>query len=65
MLSRREIEVAQLIGEGMSNKEIAFQLKLSEFTVKEYLVRIYKKLGFGARGSPRVNLALWVRMYKF
>lgn len=56
-LSRREYEVAKLVAEGLSNREISAQLKLSQHTVKNYLFNIYGKLGM----SSRVDLVLHVR----
>ena len=43
-LSSRETQVVALIRQAKTNKEIAYELCLSEGTVKEYLNRIYKKL---------------------
>ena len=43
-LSRREIELVDLVCQGRLNKEIAYQLELSEGTIKEYLYRLYRKL---------------------
>jgi two-component system nitrate/nitrite response regulator NarL len=56
-LSRREREVAKLVAEGLSNREISAQLKLSQHTIKNYLFHIYGKLGM----SSRVDLVLHVR----
>ena len=50
----RQRQVCELIAEGKSNKDIAFQLHLSEGTVKEYLNRIYRKLNI----SNRTELAI-------
>jgi LuxR family maltose regulon positive regulatory protein len=44
-LSDRELEVLQLIAEGISRQEIAFQLVLSLNTVKTHARNIYSKLG--------------------
>ena len=44
-LTRREREVALLVGAGMSNKEIARQLGLSDGTVKLYVHSILRKTG--------------------
>ena len=43
-LSAREREIATLVGEGLSNKQIARQLNLSEGTVKNYLTEIFRLL---------------------
>jgi len=39
----------------MLNKEIAYELRLTEGTIKEYLNRIYRKLGL----TNRTELAIW------
>ena len=44
-LSARELEVAALIAEGMSNKEISTVLEISEPTVKKHVGRVLEKLG--------------------
>ena len=55
-LTPRERHVAALISQAMSNKEIAWELHLSEGTVKEYLSVMFKKLGV----QNRTELALWM-----
>jgi DNA-binding NarL/FixJ family response regulator len=55
LLTKREEEVVQLLAEGLQNREIARELKLSEHTIKNYLFRIFDKLGV----SSRVELALF------
>jgi DNA-binding NarL/FixJ family response regulator len=49
ILSRREEEVLHLLSEGMSNRELAVTLGLSEHTVKNHLFRIFDKLGVSNR----------------
>ncbi len=49
ILSKRELEVAECAAQGQSNKQIADQLHLSEHTVKNYLFRIFDKLGVSNR----------------
>jgi DNA-binding NarL/FixJ family response regulator len=44
-LTNRELEVLQLIAQGLANKQIALQLDISEHTVKFHLSSIYAKLG--------------------
>lgn len=56
-LSKRELEVAELVAEGLSNRQISQQLGLSEHTIKNYLFHIFEKLGM----SSRVELVLYAR----
>lgn len=53
-LSRREKEVATLVAQGLSNKEIARKLSITERTVKVHLNHIFKKLNV----KGRMELAL-------
>jgi two-component system nitrate/nitrite response regulator NarL len=48
-LSKREIEVAELAAQGLTNKQIAAHLALSEHTVKNYLFRVFEKLKISNR----------------
>lgn len=54
-LSFREKQVVELIRQAKLNKEIAWELKLTTGTVKEYVNRIFKKVGV----TNRVALAVW------
>ena len=54
-LTPREESVVRLVVQGMTNREIAEALHLSEHTIKNYLFRIFDKLGV----SNRVELALY------
>jgi DNA-binding NarL/FixJ family response regulator len=54
LLTPREQAVVQLVADGLSNREIATQLKLSQHTVKNYLFRVFDKIGV----SSRVELVL-------
>jgi DNA-binding NarL/FixJ family response regulator len=53
-MTKREGDVVRLAIEGLSNREIAAQLGLTEHTVKNYLFRVFDKLGV----SNRVELVL-------
>jgi DNA-binding NarL/FixJ family response regulator len=55
LLTQRERQIVQLVAEGMKNKEVAAALKVSEHTVRNYLFRIFEKLGI----SSRVELVLY------
>src|SRR4029077_6843259 len=48
-LSPRELQVAESAAQGQSNKQIANRLGLSEHTIKNYLIRIFEKLGVSNR----------------
>jgi DNA-binding NarL/FixJ family response regulator len=54
-LSKREQEVVRGVADGLSNREIAKNLGLTEHTVKNYLFRIFDKLGV----SSRVEVVLY------
>jgi DNA-binding NarL/FixJ family response regulator len=56
LLTRREEEVVCLVAEGLKNREIAEQLKVKEHSVRNYIYRIFEKLGV----SSRVELILQV-----
>ena len=51
VLSRRESEVASLIADGLSNKQIARRLFISLATVKDHVHRILAKTGLSNRAS--------------
>ena len=55
LLTPREEQVVALVAEGLSNRQIAIELKLSEHTIKKYLFRVFEKLGI----SSRVELVLY------
>jgi DNA-binding NarL/FixJ family response regulator len=56
-LTRRELEVLQLIADGLSNKEIATRLCLSTETVKSHVCALFSKLGANSRAHA-VAIAL-------
>jgi DNA-binding NarL/FixJ family response regulator len=55
-LSTLEMEIVRLTASGLSNCEVGQRLSLSESTVKNYLVRVYEKLGV----STRIELILYI-----
>jgi DNA-binding NarL/FixJ family response regulator len=55
LLSRREQEVVRWMADGLSNREIAREMRLSENTVKNYVYRIFNKLGV----SNRVEVVMY------
>lgn len=55
LLTPREEQVVALVADGLSNREVARELGLSEHTVKKYLFHIFDKLGI----SSRVELTLY------
>ncbi|MFF5503696.1 response regulator [Streptomyces roseolus] len=48
-LTKRELEVLQLVGDGLSNQQISKVLFLSQATVKSHLVHVFAKLGVDSR----------------
>ncbi len=57
LLTHRELEVAQIVVSGASNKEIAAKLGIAERTVKSHVGAIFEKLGV----RDRLQLALLLR----
>ena len=49
VLTRRELEIVRWVGQGMTNKEIARKLTISDTTVKTHLHRIFNKLNIKRR----------------
>ena len=49
LLSERELQVVRCLAEGLTNREIAERLKLSQHTVKNHLFRVFDKLGVSSR----------------
>lgn len=56
-LTEREVEVLRLVAEGLSNKEIAGQLQVTERTVGFHIGNILQKLGV----ASRVEAAVWAK----
>jgi DNA-binding NarL/FixJ family response regulator len=55
LLSKREEGVVRLVAEGLTNREVSEHLGLSEHTIRNYLFKIFDKLGV----STRVELVLY------
>jgi DNA-binding NarL/FixJ family response regulator len=49
LLSKRELEVVRSLAGGLTNREIAERLGLSQHTIKNYLFRVFDKLGVSSR----------------
>jgi DNA-binding NarL/FixJ family response regulator len=60
LLTKREEGVVHLVAGGLTNRAISHQLNLSEHTVRNYLFRIFNKLGT----STRLELAVYVNNQK-
>lgn len=63
-LSPREMEILQFVTHGLSNKEIALKLRISQQTVKNHMTSILKKLNVEDRTQAAVNALRrgWVRL---
>ncbi len=59
-LSGREEQILQWVALGKTNTEIGDVLKISEFTVKNHLQRIFKKMGAGNRAQAVGLFKTWV-----
>ena len=58
-LTPREREVLQLLGRGLSNKQIAWRLGINEKTVKAHLSSVFDRLGV----DDRTQAALWAQRH--
>lgn len=56
----REWQIIDRVRRALPNKEIAFELHLSEGTIKEYMNRIFRKLDM----SSRTELAVWAATHQ-
>jgi DNA-binding NarL/FixJ family response regulator len=50
-MTRRELEILRLLAGGLANKQIAFQLKISDKTVRNHISNFYRKLGVADRSQ--------------
>jgi two-component system nitrate/nitrite response regulator NarL len=62
ILSKRQQDVVRCVAEGLSNREIAGRLHLTPHTVKNYLVRIFDKLGVSSRVELVLYALTWTRL---
>jgi len=60
-LTRREIGMLTLLSAGLTNKEIASQMKISESTVEFHLTNLYRKLNV----RSRTEAVLWARQHAY
>ena len=60
LLSRRELEVADLVAKGMTDREIAAQLVISQRTAESHVQHILTKLGFRSRSQ----IAAWTVVHE-
>ncbi len=56
-LTTREARILTLIAEGLTNRQIAGRLELSEKTVKNYVSNVLGKLGLSRRAQAAAYLA--------
>ncbi len=59
-LTRREWEIAELVAQGLSNKEVAHTLVIAQRTAEAHVEHILRKLGF----TSRSQIAAWVAAQK-
>ena len=60
-LSEREVEIAIMIYEGFTNKQIASALKLTDGTARNYISSIYEKMGVSSRSEAVARMKETIR----
>ena len=61
LLTDRELQIADLVAQGLANKQIAKQLHISEWTVATHLRRIFAKLAVDSRAAMVYCCAGWIQ----
>ena len=56
MLTKSEVRIVELIGEGLANREIAQRVGVAEKTVKNHITSLLSKMGM----QRRTQVAAWV-----
>jgi DNA-binding CsgD family transcriptional regulator len=64
LLTERELQIADLVASGQVNKQIATQLRISEWTVSTYLRHIFIKLGVDSRAAMVYRCASIIQKLK-
>jgi DNA-binding CsgD family transcriptional regulator len=55
-LSRRELQVLDLVGRGLANREVAAELCIAPGTVRKHLDHVYEKLGVHSRTAAAMSM---------
>lgn len=65
-LTPREMDVLELVVQGMSNREIAYELGISHQTVKNHMTAVFRKLGVSGRTEAAVYALRhgWIPLHK-
>jgi DNA-binding CsgD family transcriptional regulator len=63
-LSRRELEIAELVADGRTNRQIARTLSLSEKTIETHLSHVFSKLGVSSRAAVASTIARADRVHQ-
>ncbi|WP_049578420.1 response regulator transcription factor, partial [Nocardiopsis sp. SBT366] len=60
LLTRRELEIAQLVSTGKSNPEIARTLFITSSTAARHVANINRKMGF----NSRTQISAWIKRHR-
>ncbi|PIY75642.1 MAG: DNA-binding response regulator, partial [Piscirickettsiaceae bacterium CG_4_10_14_0_2_um_filter_44_336] len=64
-LTNREQEVLIFIAKGLTSKEVASLLEISNYTVKEYIKNIYRKLNISSRSEATLEAIRFGLIHQF